>query len=268
MRTARRGVGYVFQDAKLFPHLTVLDNLKYGAIRRQATQELFDAVVEELDLRSLLNRAPETLSGGEARRVALGRALASAPQILLMDEPMAGLDRTRKEALMPYIARAVAGFGVPALYVTHSAQEIEFLADRILYLDGGKLTGWSGAPPRLIGQVINVAPGQINLTLGDQTVWVKGQGQVGETWAVPLGRSYMLSVQNPGATNAALVLEGRVVEGAPGAGVLHVDLAGQHMALPWPRHDGQVPGQGATIWVSLPRVLARQVQSQLAGDSY
>lgn len=267
MRSPKRGVGYVFQDAKLFPHLSVLENLKYGAIRRSSTQELLDAVVEELDLRPLLARAPETLSGGEARRVALGRALASAPQMLFMDEPLAGLDRARKEALMPYIARAVAGFGVPALYVTHSAQEIEFLADRILYLDEGKLTGWSGATPRLIGEVVNTAPGQIHLAIGSQTLWTSGQGRVGEVWAVPLGRNYVFSMQDPGPTNADLVLVGRVVDAAVGSGVAHVDIAGQHLALTWPRNDGAVPAPGAPIWVALPRLLARPLQSDVGTDS-
>ncbi|MEL7116593.1 MAG: ATP-binding cassette domain-containing protein [Pseudomonadota bacterium] len=264
---ARRGVGYVFQDAKLFPHLSVRDNLRYGAVRRRASQALFDAVIEALDLRPMLDRAPETLSGGEARRVALGRALASEPRVLLLDEPLTGLDRARKDALMPYIARAVAGFDVPALYVTHSAQEIAFLADRTMYIDAGRLTGWSGAAPRLIGQVINVAPGQINLALGDLSFWTPGQGHVGEVWALPLGRRYLLSTSDPGASSAALTLMGRVVEAAPGSGVCHIDMAGQRLALPWQRDDGIVPDAGTPVWLSLLHVSARPIQPDHAVDS-
>ena len=103
------------QEARLFPHLTVRQNLDYGARRRGATRAEVEAVIDALDLSALLSREPARLSGGEARRVALGRALASRPRILLMDEPLTGLDRARKADLMPWIARAVAGFGVPAL---------------------------------------------------------------------------------------------------------------------------------------------------------
>lgn len=264
---AKRGVGYVFQDAQLFPHLSVTGNLAYGAVRRGADADLMQAVIEALDLRPLLDRAPATLSGGEIRRVALGRALASAPRVLLMDEPLAGLDRARKEVLMPYIARAVAGFGVPALYVTHSAHEIGFLADRTLYIQGGSLTGWSGAPPRLIGQVVNVAPGQVNLAFADETLWVSGQGAVGEVWAIPLGRNPVLTSSHPGATNAALSLAGRVVQADPGSGGCQIEIAGQHLALPWPKSGASVPVPGASIWLSLSELAARPVQVDLERDS-
>jgi len=264
---AKRGVGYVFQDAQLFPHLSVAANLEYGAIRRRAPQELLEAVVDALDLRPLLSRAPETLSGGESRRVALGRALASSPNVLFMDEPLTGLDRARKDALMPYIARAVAAFGVPALYVTHSAQEISFLADRTLYIDNGRLTAWTGAPPRLIGHVVNVAPGQVNLALGDRGLWLTGQGRIGEIWAIPLGRAPIVTTQDPGPNNAALTLPGRVVQAEPGSGVCHVEIDGQHLALPWPLSDTPAPEAGCPIWLSLPHVAARPVQVDIASES-
>lgn len=264
---AKRGVGYVFQDAKLFPHLSVHQNLEYGAVRRRTPQDLFDAVIEALDLRPLLSRSPATLSGGEARRVALGRALASAPRVLFMDEPLTGLDRARKDDLMPYIARAVAGFDVPALYVTHSQQEIDFLADRVLYVDNGALTGWGGATPRLIGQVVNVAPGQINLHLGAHSLWLSGQGEVGEIWAIPLGRAFQLSTQDPGLSSAALTLTARVVQAEPGSGLCQISVEGQHLALPWPRSDGAVPETGSTVYLTLPHLAARPVQVDLQSDS-
>lgn len=257
---ARRGIGYVFQDAKLFPHLTVQGNLDYGATRRNATAELVAAVIEALDLRPLLDRMPETLSGGESRRVAIGRALASAPRILLMDEPLSGLDRARKADLMPYIARAVAGFGVPAIYVTHSANEIGFLADRTLEIDEGRLIGWRGAAPRLIGQVVNTAPGQVQLALGDHRIWFPGQGYMDETWAVPLGQDFTVTQHDPGATNAALGFNARVVEARPGSGLLRFEFAGQHVTIPWAPAEGAVPMVNASIWVLLPRLSARPVQ--------
>ncbi|KMW57434.1 Molybdenum transport ATP-binding protein ModC [Candidatus Rhodobacter oscarellae] len=267
MRPARRGVGYVFQDAKLFPHLNVAQNLAYGAIRRQASEELVEAVVRALDLRPLLARSPETLSGGETRRVALGRALASAPRILLMDEPLTGLDRARKLDLMPYIAHAVADFGVPAIYVTHSAAEISFLADRTLFIEDGQLTNWSGAAPRVVGRVVNAAPGQVNLEVGRFTVWVNGQGNVGELWAVPLGQDYLLSTQDPGHSTAALTLPGVVADADPGSGLCQMDIEGQRLALAWPRVDGRVPERGTPVWLSLPRLSARPIQAEDGPES-
>ena len=222
LRASDRGVGYVFQDARLFPHLDVMGNLDYGATRRGTPRDLIDAAIEALDLRPLLHRAPATLSGGETRRVALGRALASAPRILLMDEPLTGLDRARKADLMPYIARAVAGFGVPALYVTHSAGEIGFLADRTLEIAEGRLTGWRDAAPHLLGTVVNTAPGQIELALGDLRLWLTGQGSVAEHWSIPLGQDYLLSVDPPGISSAALCVPVEVVSATPGSGTCTV----------------------------------------------
>lgn len=262
LRAEARGIGYVFQDARLFPHLDVAGNLAYGAKRRGTPADQIRAVVEALDLGPLLHRAPETLSGGEARRVALGRALASGPRILLMDEPLAGLDRARKAQLMPYIARAVAGFGVPALYVTHSAVEIGFLADRTLSIAEGRLTGWSPPAPRLIGQVIATAPGQIELAFADHRIWLNGQGEVGEIWAIPLGQDYLISADPPGISNAALCLQGAVERAEPGSGEILVQIAGQRINLPWPRNDGAVPQTQAALWLSLPRLAARPVQTE------
>ena len=267
MKAAKRGVGYVFQDAQLFPHLSVAGNLEYGAIRRGASENLLSAVIEALDLRAMLDRAPSTLSGGESRRVALGRALASAPRILLMDEPLAGLDRARKADLMPYIARAVAGFDVPAIYVTHSAMEIGFLADRTLFIEDGHFTAWSGAAPRLIGQVINVAPGQVNIAVGELSLWLDGAGTVGETWALPIGQDFVIATENPGVSNSTLTLGARVVDASPGSGSCQVEISGQHLALPWNRNDGAAPRIDSKIWLLIPRLMGRPVQFERANDS-
>lgn len=259
---ATRGIGYVFQDARLFPHLDVAGNLDYGARRRGTEPAQVQAVIDALDLRPLLRRAPATLSGGEIRRVALGRALASGPRILLMDEPLTGLDRARKSDLMPYIARAVAGFGVPALYVTHSAGEIGFLADRTLSIAEGRLTGWLPPAPRLIGQVMGTASGQIDLALGDMRIWLQGHGDTGEIWALPLGQDYVLSSESPGLSNAALTLGADVIAAVPGSGTIRVQIAGQQLDLPWARDDGRMPEPGAPLWLSLPKLAARPVQSE------
>lgn len=262
---AKRGVGYVFQDARLFPHLDVAGNLDYGARRRGILPEMVEAVIEALDLQPLLHRTPATLSGGESRRVALGRALASGPRILLMDEPLTGLDRARKADLMPYIARAVASFGVPALYVTHSAGEISFLADRTLAIEAGQLTGWHPAAPHLLGQVVATAPGQIELALGHMRLWLRGNGDLAEIWAIPLGRDYLLSLEAPGLSTAALSLETRVLRADAGSGMCTVEVAGQHLTLPWSREDGAMPGIGRALWLTLPHLAGRPVQTEAFG---
>ncbi len=256
----QRGAGYVFQDARLFPHLDVAANLSFGAKRRGIPAELQNAVIDALDLRSLLSRSTATLSGGEIRRVALGRALASGPRILLLDEPLTGLDRARKSDLMPYIARAVAGFGVPAVYVTHSANEIGFLADRVLHIAEGRLTGWSGAAPHLLGHVVNVAPGQIDLEIGPHRLWLPGQGRLGEVWALPVGRDFVATRTDPGPTNAAVTFPARVIDSDRTRACLHVDIAGQRLALPWSQEPALMPDAGESVWVILPHAYARPVQ--------
>ena len=260
---AARGVGYVFQDARLFPHLDVAGNLAYGAKRRATPAAQITAVIDALDLGPLLHRVPATLSGGETRRVALGRALASGPRILLMDEPLTGLDRARKADLMPYIARAVASFDVPALYVTHSAAEISFLADRTLNIADGQLTGWSPAVPRLIGQVVDTAPGQVELAIAGTHIWLPGHGAIDQVWTIPLGQNYLISADPPGMSNAALTLQATIDQADPGSGTLTVQIAGQHLHLPWRRLDGGVPPAGSPLWLSLPNLAARPIHTEL-----
>ncbi|MGE5337442.1 MAG: molybdenum ABC transporter ATP-binding protein [Gemmatimonadota bacterium] len=139
----RRALGYVFQDARLFPHLSVRENLRYGArravARATAPGVTFDHVVHLLGLDALLARPPHTLSGGEKQRVALGRALLAQPRLLLMDEPLAALDVSRKSEVMPYIERLRDELGIPILYVSHSIDEVLRLATALVLLDGGRV---------------------------------------------------------------------------------------------------------------------------------
>ncbi len=254
-----RKVGYVFQDARLFPHLDVTDNLSYGAVRRGVDLDRVHAIVEALDLRPLLRRMPTTLSGGEIQRVALGRALASGPRILLMDEPLAGLDRARKAGLMPYISRAVSEFGVPALYVTHSVEELAFLADRTLRIREGKLGGWSEATPRLMGQIVQARGDCLELAIGGVSVQVKGRGRPGETWVLLLGNEYLVSTKPPGKSNAALSLRAQVIEAVGKDGRYVVDVEGQRVTLPWRSSGKRTLKEHTALWLSLPRILARPV---------
>lgn len=136
----RRRLGYVFQDVRLFPHLSVRSNMLFGRRFRGPSGVSFEDVVALLGLGRLLHRTPSDLSGGEKQRVAVGRALLACPELLLMDEPLTGLDRGKREEIMAYVKAIPERFGVPVLYVTHSDAELRFLADRVLNLEDGKLT--------------------------------------------------------------------------------------------------------------------------------
>jgi molybdate transport system ATP-binding protein len=147
----RRGVGYVFQDARLFPHLSARGNLDYAARRARGfpAQYSFDDVVRVLDLAPLFDRRAQQLSGGERQRVAIGRTLLSRPRLLLMDEPLAALDTKRKAEIMPYIARLPQAFGLPILYVTHALEEVTQLCDRIVALSAGRVVATGGVAETL-----------------------------------------------------------------------------------------------------------------------
>lgn len=129
----KRKIGYVFQDARLFPHMNVLKNLRYGGRHDE------EAVIAVLGLGGLLGRYPATLSGGEAQRVALGRALMSAPELLLLDEPLSALDAPRKAEVLPYLEALRDQTDIPILYVSHDMAEVARLARRIVVLDQGRV---------------------------------------------------------------------------------------------------------------------------------
>lgn len=135
--TWKRRIGYVFQDARLFPHMTVRDNLLYGARRVGDRHPDLDRVTALLGLETLLERSPGALSGGEARRVAIGRALLTRPRLLILDEPLAGLDGARRGDILPYLDQ-LARDGPPILYVSHSVEEVARLADRVVLVSGGR----------------------------------------------------------------------------------------------------------------------------------
>ena len=136
----RRRLGYVFQDVRLFPHLSVRSNMLFGRRFRGPSGVSFEDVVALLGLGRLLHRTPSDLSGGEKQRVAVGRALLACPELLLMDEPLTGLDRGKREEIMAYVMAIPERFSVPVLYVTHSDAERRFMEDRVLKIEDCKLT--------------------------------------------------------------------------------------------------------------------------------
>jgi molybdate transport system ATP-binding protein len=139
--TEQRRIGLVFQDARLFPHMSVATNLRFGLRRAAQGPVRFDEVVELLGIGALLTRRPHTLSGGERQRVAIGRALLAQPQLLLMDEPLASLDAARKSEIMPYLTRLKNALKLPVLYVTHALDEAAQLADSMVLIEAGQMIG-------------------------------------------------------------------------------------------------------------------------------
>lgn len=199
----RRPIGYVFQEASLFPHLSVQDNLNYGrrrALRGGVAPRVdFDEAVALLGLETLLARAPQHLSGGERQRVAMGRALLSQPQLLLMDEPLAALDRQSKDEILPYLERLHESLSIPVLYVSHAIHEVERLADQLILLHQGRVQ----------------AAGPLATLLADPRL--------------PLSR----------AAEAATVLEGQVVAREAAYGLVHVQVGAQQLVLPGNQSLGQ-----------------------------
>jgi len=129
---ARRRAGYVFQEGRLFPHMRVRANLLYGCHGEAAMP--WQAVLDFLGIGHLLDRWPATLSGGEAQRVAIGRALLSGPRFLLLDEPLASLDPARREEILVVIERMKHDLAMPILYVSHDRAEVDRLADHVVAL--------------------------------------------------------------------------------------------------------------------------------------
>ena len=146
--THQRALGYVFQEASLFPHLTAEDNIRYGLRRTPAARQrvALEQVIELLGIAPLLPRKPSTLSGGERQRVAIARALATSPRVLLMDEPLSALDAERKAEVLPYLDRLQAHLDIPVLYISHSLDEVARLASHLVLLRAGRDTAAAVVP--------------------------------------------------------------------------------------------------------------------------
>ncbi|MEN0612977.1 molybdenum ABC transporter ATP-binding protein ModC [Klebsiella indica] len=265
----KRRIGYVFQDARLFPHYKVRGNLKYGMAKNMTDQ--FDKLVELLGIAPLLDRLPGDLSGGEKQRVAIGRALLTAPELLLLDEPLASLDIPRKRELLPYLQRLAREIHIPMLYVSHSLDEIQHLADKVLVLEEGKVKAlgdleevWSSSvmhpwlPQEQQSTILNVTVVEQHqqyamtaLALGDQRLWVNQLDRPqGETVRIRIQASDVSLVLQPGQqTSIRNILPARVVQCIESSGQVEVRLEISGRTLwarisPWARDDLQItPGQ-------------------------
>jgi molybdate transport system ATP-binding protein len=201
----RRRVGYVFQDGRLLPHVTVKSNLVYGMRRTTPAQRYvdLDQVVELLGISHLLQRRPARLSGGEKQRVAIGRALLTSPALLLMDEPLASLDADRKNEVLPFIMRMSREFSIPILYVTHAMDEILTLADYLVLMEDGHVLA-SGP----IGHVMSRS--DLRRHFGNEDYGAVIQAEV----VLQEDSNGMAQLRFPGG-----VLETRGIDSPPGASV-------------------------------------------------
>ncbi|MDV7339153.1 molybdenum ABC transporter ATP-binding protein [Terasakiella sp. A23] len=230
----KRPIGYVFQDANLFDHLNVRDNLLFGQKRSKAKEGPdFNEVIKLMGLENLLERAVGDLSGGEKQRVAIGRALLSNPRLLLMDEPLSALDRFSKNEIIPYLERLHESLSIPVVYISHDSEEVERLADHLILMEKGRITA-SGAlldmlaDPKLFiakssktASVLEAAIAKFDerdhlttLKIADKELFVPGYvGQVGETRRVRiLATDVSLALEKPSKTTILNVFESRIAE--------------------------------------------------------
>ena len=238
----RRGIGYVFQDGRLFPHLRVAGNLGYGLRRRRRDHRVIamDQVVNLLGLEDLLERRVAGLSGGERQRVAIGRALLTCPDLLLLDEPLAQLDLSRRRDIVPFIERLRDEMGIPIVYVTHDQDELIRLSDDVLLLDRGRGVAFGNLERLMIrldlagltggldaGAVVSVNVASHDDAFGLSTLAFAGGELVVSRLGLAVGtslrirvraRDVALALEAPRDISTLNVLAGRIVELRPGAG--------------------------------------------------
>lgn len=291
----RRRVGYVFQEPRLFPHLTVRHNLLYGRwfTPRSERRGSLDEVVELLGIGHLLRRRPGTLSGGERQRVAIGRALLASPRLLLMDEPLASLDNARKEEILPFLHRLRAEARVPIVYVTHSLDEVGRLADTMVVLsdgtvaaagpvtdimarlDLGPLLGRSEAGSILAAIVVahDAAYGLTELAVAGQRLVVPHLDEpLGAAVRVRIrARDVALALEPPTGTSIRNLLQGRVrvLQPEPGAyAEVILDLGGPLLRARLTRRSadelGLAPGLPVTALIRTVAV-ERRLLSRIDG---
>lgn len=248
----KRRIGYVFQDARLFPHLSVLGNLRYGEKRAAATGRLirFDDIVALLGVQPLLARRPHQLSGGERQRVALGRALLSQPTLLLLDEPLAALDSARREEVLPYLEALRDRLSIPMVYVSHQFDEVLRLATHVVLMEAGSivaqgsLTEVSLRPelrsivgPEAVGAVLDGRVARVEANLADLEVG-NGVLRISLEGARPgarvrvqlLARDVIIATQPPHGLSVRNALEGTIAglmdERHDDAALVTVDVGG------------------------------------------
>lgn len=270
--THLRKIGYVFQDARLFPHYTVKGNLRYGM--KNVSQDDFNYIVDLLGITNLLKRYPLTLSGGEKQRVAIGRALLAEPDILLMDEPLSALDVPRKRELMQYLERLSKEINIPILYVTHSLDELLRLADRVVLMENGIVKAYDSvekiwnspifAPWKEESEQSSVLALPVHLhnppykmtalSLGEQALWIhQVPANVGERVRVCIYSSDVsITLQNPEQTSIRNILRGQVAQ----------------IEIQDSRVDIAVLVDGHKIWASISKWAQNELRFAVGQDVY
>jgi molybdate transport system ATP-binding protein len=283
----RRRIGYVFQDARLFPHLGVLANLRYGL--RRAPKEShsigLDEVLALLGLEPLLARRPYQLSGGERQRVALGRALLSQPRLLLLDEPLAALDAARREEVLPYLETLRDKLSIPMVFVSHQLDEVLRLATHVALMEAGEIVA-SGTlsdislrpefraivGPEAVGSVldgvvtrVDAADGMADVRIGRGTLHISVPGtRVGARMRIQLlARDIILATEPPRGLSVRNAVEGVITELSDDIGqaiLVKADIgAGAAVLSRVTRNATQALGLrvGMTVWVLVKAVSAR-----------
>ncbi|MBA1145837.1 molybdenum ABC transporter ATP-binding protein [Ectothiorhodospiraceae bacterium WFHF3C12] len=254
----RRRVGMVFQDGRLFPHLTVRGNLRFAMRRAGCEEAAMDAPVALMGIERLLARRPDTLSGGEVQRVAVARALLSQPRLLLLDEPLAAVDARRKQEILPFLERLTRELALPVVHVSHSLDEVIRLADRLVLMDEGRVVASGGVTEMFsrldlplaqredVGAVLEAhAPRPLpgyhltEATVAGQKLLLPGESaEPGERLRVRIrARDVSLTLKPPSETSILNVLPGRITEvverpDAPGQRLVRVAV-GDAALLSW-----------------------------------
>lgn len=280
----RRRVGYVFQDARLFPHLTVRQNLAYGGLFAPRTDRWadMDTIVAMLGIGHLLDRRPARLSGGERSRVAIGRALLASPRLLLMDEPLAALDEERKAEILPFVERLRDGIGVPVVYVSHAIAEVARLATDVVVLAGGRAVTCGPAAEVLAGLDLALPESRDETAalveavheVRDSALGLSLLRSAGGLWRLPevdvpagarlrlrvRARDVMLALDRPERISALNVVAARVVSvtetpGTPDA-LVALDAWGDRLVARITRQSVRALGlgQGTPLWAVIKAV--------------
>jgi molybdate transport system ATP-binding protein len=277
----QRAIGYVFQEASLFAHLTVAGNL--GFVRKRVKAGGIDLAhaVALLGIDPLMQRRTGQLSGGERQRVAIARALLSNPRLLLLDEPLASLDRQRKDDVLPYLERVHAELDIPMLYVSHAADEVARLADYIVFLDAGKvrmsgpadqvlgrldlamtMTEEAGVVVRGVVEAVDEEYGLLGLQVAGQRFWVAHEPLAAGTGLRLriMARDVSLALTRPSDSSILNHLQGTVLAQSASANRAHVlvsvDIGGTTLQARITRHSRDALGicEGKQLWVQVKAV--------------
>jgi molybdate transport system ATP-binding protein len=296
----RRRIGYVFQDARLFPHFSVLGNLRYGLKRaarrgqeRRPQPIALDEVIALLGLSTLLDRRPHQLSGGERQRVGLGRALLSQPQLLLLDEPLASLDVARREEVLPYLEALRDRLSMPMVYVSHQFDEVLQLATHMVLMEAGRVVAQGSLSevslrpelraiigPDSVGSVLDgvvtktdparamadlkLGNGSLQVSLRDVTVGSRARVHL-------LARDIILAIEKPSGLSVRNILEGVIAEVSPDdddAVLVKVDIGGATVLARITREAAAALSLhiGTAVWVLVKAVSTRGHAFRAPGD--